>query len=272
MLETIKNNSKLTFIHANGFPPSSYSPLLLNFKNRYHLNNYLLRPLWKEKTSHLLLKDWNLLFDDFLKYIIDIDSTIGMGHSIGGNIILRTALSHPKKFSKLVLLDPTLFIPKIIYGWKFILKLGLQAKIHPWINATLNRKMIYDNYEQIFKSYRNKDVFSRINDKNLKIYIDSIIKMDNDNLHITYSKDWEYQIYKTGLVADMFIWKNIHKLEMPCLIIRAEESNAFLNSSQKKIEKLNSKIDFLTLKGSTHLFPLEYPQKTYETIIEFLDN
>ena len=68
----------------------------------------------------------------------------------------------------------------------------------------------------------------------------------------------------------MFIWKNIDKLNIPCLILRAEDSNAFLDSSQRKIEKLNSKISFKTIKGSTHLFPLENPNKTFETIEKFL--
>ena len=92
-----------------------------------------------------------------------------MGHSIGGNIVLRAGLSHPNLFSKLVLLDPTLFIPRIIFLWSIVAKLNLQKRFHPWINATLNRKMIYDNFDEIFKSYRKKIVFKKINDNNLKI-------------------------------------------------------------------------------------------------------
>ena len=70
----------------------------------------------------------------------------------------------------------------------------------------------------------------------------------------------------------MFIWKNIKNIKIPCLIIRAEESNAFLNSSQNKIEKNNSNIKFTTIKNSSHLFPLEYPEKTSEIINSFIDN
>ena len=147
------------------------------------------------------------------------------------------------------------------------------SRVNPTtIRLTLFCRMIYDNYEEIFKSYRIKDVFSKINNKNLKLYIDSITKRSNGKLHITYSKDWEYQIYKTGLVADMYIWKNIQNINLPCLIIRAENSNAFLDSSQKKIEKLNSNIKFITVKKSTHLFPLEYPKETHDLIKVFIEN
>ena len=57
---------------------------------------------------------------------------------------------------------------------------------------------------------------------------------------------------------------------MPCLIIRAEESNAFLDSSKKKISKLNPKIKFHTIENSTHLFPLEYPKETATVINNFI--
>ena len=95
-------------------------------------------------------------------------------------------------------------------------------------------------------------------------------KDSKNKVHITYSKSWEYQIYKTGLIADMYIWNNIKHLKVPCLIIRAEESNAFLDSSKERISKLNPQIKFHTIKNSTHLFPLEYPKETVNVINSFI--
>ena len=80
----------------------------------------------------------------------------------------------------------------------------------------------------------------------------------------------EYKLYETGLIADLYIWKNIKNLKVPCLIVRAPESNAFLDSSKKKICKINPKIKFKTIENSTHLFPLEFPQKTAEIINSFI--
>ena len=272
MLQNDNNNSKLIFIHANGFPPNAYESLFKNINKIYSTENYLLRPLWDSREQPSDLKNWNLFQKDFTSYLEskNKDRIIGLGHSVGGNIILRTALSKPSLFKKIILLDPTLFVPKIIYLWKLALFFKAQEKFHPWISATLNRKMNYDNYDAIFDSYRKKNVFSKIDDANLKIYIESITKLHQNKLHITYEKDWEYQIYKTGLLSDMYIWKNIKNLKLPCLIIRAESSNAFLDSSQKKIEQLNPNIQFETLKDTTHLFPLEKPSKTYQLIKKFL--
>ena len=53
------------------------------------------------------IKNWIPFHLDYIETLTN-DEIIGMGHSIGGNIILRSALTHPEKFSKLILLDPTL--------------------------------------------------------------------------------------------------------------------------------------------------------------------
>ena len=259
--------NKIHFIHANGFPPNSYKTLFNNVNN-------ILNPVFfsvNEDSYNITdIRDWVPFHNDFIESIKNNKNIIGLGHSIGGNIILRSALTHPEKFSKLILLDPTLFIPRIIYGWILFSKLGLQATFHPWMNNTLSKKMIYSNHEEIFKSYRRKIVFSKINDNNLNIYIKSITEKIDNKLHITYSKEWEYHIYKTGLIADMYIWRNIKNLKVPCLIIRAEESNAFLDSSKEKISKLNPEIKFHTIESSTHLFPLEYPKETARVINNFI--
>ena len=258
-------SNKIHFIHANGFPPNSYRTLCSHINDAFTIDYFILN---KNDYQINEIRDWIPFHDNFIKSINN--NIIGMGHSIGGNIILRSALTHPEKFSKLILLDPTLFIPKIIYGWIFFSKLGLQTMLHPWMKNTLNKKMVYNNYKEIFESYRNKRVFSKINDENLRLYIKSISKETDNGLHIIYPKEWEYQIYKTGLISDMYIWNNIKNLKVPCLIIRAEESNAFLDSSKEKISNSNPQIKFHTIKNSTHLFPLEYPKETVNVINNFI--
>ena len=97
-------------------------------------------------------------------------------------------------------------------------------------------------------------------------------KTDNDKIHITISREWEHQIYKTGLFADMYIWKNIKKLEVPTLILKAQDSNAFTNSTAKKINKINNpNIRIITIKDSSHLFPFEKPKRVSKEILSFIN-
>tara|TARA_B100000965_G_scaffold92076_2_gene75034 strand:- start:7589 stop:8383 length:795 start_codon:yes stop_codon:yes gene_type:complete len=259
-------NEKIHFIHANGFPANAYKNLLNDINKDYNIIKFNLN-----KKKYLNIKDWTPFHKDFINTICHNDKIIGIGHSIGGNIILRSALSNQSSFSKIILLDPTLFVPRIIFLWRLTMHLKIHNYLHPWVKATLKRRMNYENIDQILTSYRNKKVFSKINDENLSIYIKSIIKTNtNKTLKITYPKELEYQIYKTGLIADYYIWKNIKKLKIPVLIIRSESSNAFLESAATKVKKLNNNIEFIEINNSTHLFPLEMPELISDHIIKFL--
>ena len=268
----MNNKEKIIFIHANGFPAGAYKSLFEKLNTDFKIKNFPLRPINDRIDTIRKLRNWTYFSEEFLKILTDENKIIGMGHSIGGNIILRSAIEKPQYFSKIILLDPTLFTPPIIYLWKVSAFLKVQEILYPWLKASLNRKMVYNNFEEIFNSYKNKDVFKLINDENLNIYIKSITElMDNKKLKINFSNLWEHQIYKTGLFADMYIWKNLKKMNVPTLILKAEESTAFSNSTVNKIKKMNSKnIKIKTIKNSSHLFPLEFPQLTSEEIIKFI--
>ena len=273
MLKSKNKKNSITFIHANGFPPDSYKSILNFFEDDYHINKFLLRPLWKEKTDYKKIKSWSVFCNDFENYlnIENITKCIGIGHSIGGNIVLHTAIKEPDYFSKIILLDPTLFPPKIIFIWKFLNLFNLQEKILDLSKSAKNKKMKYKNYEEIFNNYRSKKIFKLIKDKDLKRYINSITRVNSDNsIDINYSNNWERTIYNKGLIKDNYIWKNIENLKLPCLIIAAENSTAFPYSSIKKIKKKNQSIQIEILKGVTHLFPFEKPEKVNDIINDFI--
>ena len=264
-----KKKSNLYFIHANGFLPDAYKPLFNTLNNDLNIHNFFLLDIFKSK--NFKLKNWIAYHNSFIKSIKH-EEIIGLGHSIGGNIILRSAISHPDKFKAIILLDPTLFVPKIIFFWKIFYYLNIQKKFHPWLESTLKRRMSYNDFDSIFNAYRKKNVFKKINDENLKIYINSLTQEKNNTLKIKYPKEHEYTIYKTGLLKDNYIWKNIYKIDIPCLIIRASDSNAFLENAANKVSKLNKKIAIKTLDDTTHLFPLEKPNTVSELINKFLED
>ena len=264
------NKKNIYFIHANGYPSNAYSPLFTTIQKSYHINHF---NLVSDNIDINNLQNWDSFHKNFIKELKKDQKYIGIGHSIGGNLILRSVISHPNSFSKIILLDPTLFIPQFILFWKLIKLIRLDDYFHPLSKKTLNRKMNYDNYDSIFKSYRRKNVFKYISDENLKIYINSITKIDEDkSLKITFPKQWEYRIYKTGISEDNYIWRNIKNIDTPTLIIRAKESNTFFESAEKKINSINNKnIEIETINKCSHLFPLEIPEKISKIILDYLN-
>ena len=265
------NGTPLHFLHANGYPPECYEPLLELLKNQHHVFGMKLRPLW-DGTKPEDLNDWHPLSDDLLRFLSDRgpDPVIGVGHSIGGIVTLRAAIRDPKRFSALVLLDPVLFIPSFLVGWNLLRAIGLGEKTHPLIVGTKKRRRTFDNLETVFRGYRTRPIFRYMSDESLKTYIKGITKPKTDGTYeLAYSPEWEARIYLTGL-RDFDLWRELPKLEVPTLIIRGAETDTFLEKAERLVKKKNPKIQVVTMQKATHILPLEHPQEVAGLINNFI--
>jgi pimeloyl-ACP methyl ester carboxylesterase len=260
----------LHFLHANGYPPECYRPFLELLQTQYHAFGMLLRPLWKDSNPNDI-HDWKPFSDDLLKFLTpQSTSVIGVGHSIGAVVTLRAALREPSKFRALILLDPVLFVPSRLIGWKFFSALGLGDRVHPLIKGTKKRRRVFDDLETVFRGYRSRNIFRYMSDENLRIYIEGITQPKADHTYeLVYSPEWEAQIYRTGL-RDFDIWRDLPKLDVPALFIRGAETDTFLESAAKFVKWKQPRARVETLDKSTHLLPLERPQEVFDMLQSFL--
>lgn len=265
------NGEPLHFLHANGYPPECYTPLLEHLHKNYHVFGMKLRPLWDEAKPEDI-DTWHPLSDDLLRFLTDLKTgpVIGVGHSIGGIVTLRAALRDLGKFRALVLIDPVLFTPSFMIFWHTFRILGLGERFHPLIKGALKRRRTFDNLETVFRGYRSRPIFRYMSDESLRTYIEGITKQKADgSFELVYSPEWEAQIYRTGM-NDFDIMRDLPKLEVPTLIIRGAETDTFFESAAKLVKKKNPKIQIHTLEKATHILPLEYPKEVAEIIKDFL--
>ena len=78
------------------------------------------------------------------------------------------------------------------------------------------------------------------------------------------------RIYATGIWKDKDIWRKLHNLKIPVLVIRGAETDTFLPSSARLFKKRLPSASIVTLEKTTHLVPLERPNEVYNTIVKFL--
>ena len=262
----------LHLMHANGYPPASYLPLIDLLKSEYRVSAMDLRPLWPHSQPREI-GAWHPLTEDFLLFLNEqqISPVIGVGHSMGANISLRTALRNPDHFRALVLIDPVIFPPRYIATYRLFKTLGLAYKFSPLITGALRRRRQFDDLEKLFHSYRKKGIFRYFSDASLRAYVNGITRPARDGrFELAYSPEWEARIYYTGVWRDMDLWWGMPALKIPTLIIRGAESDTFLQQSAQRIKRVRPATTIVTLEKSTHLVPLEKPEETFETIRDFL--
>jgi len=269
----------LHFLHANGYPPACYKPLLELLKTEYRVFGMLLRPLW-DGANPQDLHTWHPLSEDLLRFLADGEPfdgaqvkpnpVIGVGHSIGAIVTLRAALRAPSRFRALVLIDPVLFVPSHLAMWSVIRAFGLGDRVHPLIQRAKKRRRTFDDLETVFRAYRSRPVFRYLSDESLRAYIAGILKPSaNGGYELAYSPEWEAQIYRTGL-HDFDLWRNLPKLEAPTLFIRGAETDTFLEEAARLVKKKQPKVRVEALEKSTHLLPLERPKEVFDILQSFL--
>ncbi len=261
----------LHFLHANGYPPACYQPLTERLASQYHAIGMLLRPLWANSNPEEV-NDWTPFTDDLLKFFDEqkLDSVIGVGHSIGAIVTLRAAFRQPSRFRALVLMDPVLFPRYFILEWNLARIFGVGNRVHPLINGALKRRREFDDLNKVFEGYRRRSIFRFFSDENLRIFINGMTRPVNNHYELAYSPEWEAHIYYTGVWRDLDLWRNLHRLEVPTIIIRGAETDTFWESTAKSVEKKNPKIKIVAIEKSTHLLPLERPQEVFDIMQNFL--
>lgn len=266
------SGSPLHFLHANGYPPACYEPLLELLKNKNHVLGMLLRPLWPNSDPKEI-EDWTPFSEDLLRFFDEqkLGPVIGMGHSIGAIVTLRAALKDPSRFRALVLIDPVLFPRYFMFEWNLIRMLGLGYRLHPLINGAVKRRREFDDLDKVFDGYRRREIFRFFSDENLRILINGMTRPKaGGGYELAYSPEWEARVYYTGIWRDWDVWAGLKRLDIPTLIIRGAETDTFWASTARSVQKLNHRIKIVTLEKSTHLLPLERPQEVFEITQSFL--
>lgn len=263
----------LHFLHANGYPPACYEPLFEHLQPHFHLFGMHLRPLWPGSKPEEL-HDWHPLSDDLLRFLSDreADPVFGVGHSIGGIVTLRAALKEPRRFRALALIEPVLFPPYFILFWNLARTSGLGWKKHPKIPAALNRRRRFDDLETVFRGYRRRDVFRHVSDESLRAYIAGMTRPRAEGgYELVYSPEWETRIYYTGIWRDFDLWRGLKHLQIPTLILRGAQSDTFWARTAARVRRANPNVRIETLEKTTHILPLEEPEKVGRLIVEFAD-
>lgn len=261
----------LYFVHANGYPPACYRPLLKQLAQNFRITAIRQRPLWPAARP-ADLSDWRPLSDDLENFLAAHPRPAAcVGHSMGGIATLRAALRHPEQFRAIVLLDPVLLPPAWCLLWDLIYRLGLAYRLNPLVPSALRRRRTFTSRAEMFASYRRKPVFRYFDDQSLHALVEGLTQPAEDGgIELVYTPEWEARIYVTAIRRDLELWRGLPNLQVPAMILRGAETDTFWERTARLVDRHAPGIRILTLPQSTHLLPMEKPQEVANAITEFL--
>ncbi len=256
--------------HANGFPPLTYRCFFKSFLKSYRGLAFPARPLWPGSPPAKALRDWSLLADDLLLALRSLgkEKIIGVGHSLGAVLTLYAALKEPERFSRIILIDPTMLPPPILRKVWWMKKLGLEFR-PDLVEGALRRRRHWDSLEAALESFKTKPLFQTWDPEVIEDYAKSMTAPDpNGGVSLVYPPEWEAKIYQT-IPTD--VWKAAARLKVPSLVVRGAVSNTFTAQSEAAFQKANPSTVFRVVEGAGHLVPFEKPGPTADLVLEFLN-
>jgi len=258
----------LLFLHANSYSAKMYRYFLEPLGKQYHILNPDL-PGHGASSWNGRINDWEDLAD---YYIAQLDRSppvqpmIGMGHSIGGIIVMLMAIKRPMWFEKVILLDPVMLSRRILNAMR-LLRLFSLTHIIPLARAASRRRNQFPTRDEALQHYAKKAVFSRLRPQFLEAYVETCLREDNEGaFQLCCSPQLESSIYQS---IPLNVWRLPSMLPPKALFMVGQYSDTITGRGLHRLQQSGGNHIVKSISAG-HLFPFEKPEEAMDMVKEYL--
>jgi pimeloyl-ACP methyl ester carboxylesterase len=252
------------FAHANGFPAKTYNKLFSYLEDDFEIG-YLERHAHNPKFP--VTDGWGRLRDELREELEKryAQKIIGVGHSLGGILHLLVAVENPELYKAIILLDAPVISRLSSAGIKVLKRTTLMEKFSP-SQITRFRRAVWETKIKALEHFQRKEKFANFDAGVLRDYIEYGTTETPSGVRLFFEPKIEAKIYRT-------IPHNLPKLRGKLNIPAAYIGGTY--SREAKLARISFMqkhfpFKFKFIEGS-HLFPLENPKETAETIKEIIN-
>ncbi|MCB5162062.1 alpha/beta fold hydrolase [Marinomonas algarum] len=258
------------FLHGNGFAVKTYCRFLSQLKG-YNL-------IMQDAAGHggssagEKFVGWN---KTALRFSLALQAQraqlsqaklIGMGHSFGGCMTLLMSEQQPELFDQLVLLDPALFPPRLIWMMRGATMAGLKSRF-PLARQARRRRTQWNHIDDVRKSFFERGTFKGWEPECLEDYIKASIKQEEQGqcqlTCPTWMEEAIFSSYPKGL------WHAVANLKVPTVILQGKETFDYLKEAYQLAVSLNPNIRVIEVEGG-HCFMQQYSEATAQKVLSLL--
>ncbi len=189
---------------------------------------------------------------------LGLQNAIGIGHSMGGNSVVRAAAAVPEAFQSLLLVDPVIMTE----DWYAHDTYSIEG------HFILNRRRHWSSSDEMVASFKGRGPFIHWNDAVLRDYCEHAIlpDADGDGYVLACAPEVEAHIYSsTSSKSGMDVYDAVARIQVPVRVLRCantvDEVGFDLMASPTAPDlasRFQNGIDF-PLADNSHFIPMESP-------------
>jgi|APFre7841882724_1041349.scaffolds.fasta_scaffold20210_3 pimeloyl-ACP methyl ester carboxylesterase len=241
----------LHFLHANGFPSSSYRAMFAALEPGFVIDSI---EMLGHDPAYPVTDGWPHLVAQLVDKLAARRSppVIGVGHSLGAYVTFMAATLRPELFRAVIMIDAP-----IIYGWKgtafgMIKRLGLADRVTP-AGATRDRRAEWPSRAEARAHLGSRGVFRSFDPRCLDDYVRHGTRRARIGVRLAYAPAIEYEIYRTT-PHDLEAY--LPRFAVPGGMLLGRDSDVV-----RRVGLAASKRRFvLRWVPGGHLFPFEHPE------------
>ncbi len=244
-----KNNSPLIFIHGIGSDADSFKNQIKKLGKNY-FSVAINIPGYGKSTS-IKNPSINKYSDIIYKFIVDnkFELPILVGHSLGGMIVQKIVIAHPKKFKACILIGTTARFGSSDPNWQ---RNFINSRLKPFNEGKTMEEVALISISNIVSKNTNKAKINLAANNMKKINVES---------------------YKSAIksLINFNVSKNLYKIVIPTLLRSGDED---ILAPPKTMKKMHDKIknsEFLILKDCGHLINVEKSEELNKIILNFIE-
>lgn len=196
---------------------------------------------------------------------LGIQSAHGLGHSLGGGVLLRAAIERPGFFEKLIICEgaATSIQPEM-----------LERRVHRLSESAAKRRTVWQKKKELISRYSQKRPFDRFTPESLEAFARwGLSSREDGQFELTCSPETEAGYYATSLsdIGAGSIEKRLAEIPSSgtrCTLLRGRQSPFPEESHQKQVEALQA--DVVHFEGA-HFLPQEEPELVANMIRERIE-
>ncbi|MEM7665644.1 MAG: alpha/beta hydrolase [Pseudomonadota bacterium] len=254
----------LVFAHATGFHARVWDAIIAHFPDRRVLSLDL---RGHGRSEGGPIEHWDQLAGDVCAFLdqLDIQDTVGIGHSMGAHTLLQAAHDRDRAFRQLVLFDPVILAPEFYEPGE---PLFTADNPHP----ASRRKRDFASPEAMIERFRSRDPYDLFDSRVFEDYCryGLLEKEHGDDYELACPPEVEASVYASSR-SNAAIHETAKNVDIPVLVVRAKQSSLQDFKSSPTWPELASTMPRGTdmhRPDRTHFHPFEDPADAARIIHE----